>query len=48
MLIFFHASKNVKARDWVFPNWLTHRVHILEANGASYRLKDAKKRLKGS
>ena len=24
---------------------LTHRVHILEANGASYRLKDAKKRL---
>lgn len=25
---------------------LTHRVHILEANGASYRLKDAKKRLK--
>ena len=27
---------------------LTHRVHILEANGASYRLKDAKKRLKRS
>ena len=25
---------------------LTHRVHILEANGDSYRLKDAKKRLK--
>jgi DNA replication protein DnaC len=25
---------------------LTHRVHILEANGESYRLKDAKKRLK--
>ena len=25
---------------------LTHRVHILEANGASYRLKDAKARLK--
>ncbi len=25
---------------------LTHRVHILEANGTSYRLKDAKKRLK--
>jgi len=24
---------------------LTHRVHILEANGESYRLKDAKKRL---
>jgi DNA replication protein DnaC len=27
---------------------LTHRVHILEANGESYRLKDAKKRLKHS
>jgi hypothetical protein len=27
---------------------LTHRVHILEANGASYRLQDAKKRLKRS
>ena len=26
---------------------LTHRVHILEANGTSYRLQDAKKRLKG-
>ena len=26
---------------------LTHRVHILEANGESYRLRDAKKRLKG-
>lgn len=26
---------------------LTHRVHILEANGPSYRLADAKKRLKG-
>lgn len=25
---------------------LTHRVHILEANGESYRLKDAKKRSK--
>lgn len=25
---------------------LTHRVHILEANGQSYRLKDAQKRLK--
>ena len=25
---------------------LTHRVHILEANGESYRLADAKKRLK--
>jgi DNA replication protein DnaC len=25
---------------------LTHRVHILEANGASYRLTDAKRRLK--
>lgn len=25
---------------------LTHRVHILEANGESYRLKDAKKRMK--
>lgn len=25
---------------------LTHRVHILEANGASYRLQDAKKRIK--
>lgn len=25
---------------------LTHRVHILEANGESYRLKDSKKRLK--
>jgi DNA replication protein DnaC len=25
---------------------LTHRVHILEANGERYRLKDAKKRLK--
>lgn len=25
---------------------LTHRVHILEANGASYRLQDAKKRLR--
>ena len=25
---------------------LTHRVHILEANGTSYRLQDAKKRLK--
>jgi len=36
-----------------FENWtevlgserLTHRVHILEANGKSFRLKDAKKRL---
>ena len=27
---------------------LTHRVHILEANGASYHLADAKKRLKGA
>jgi DNA replication protein DnaC len=25
---------------------LTHRVHILEANGQSYRLKDAKRRMK--
>jgi DNA replication protein DnaC len=25
---------------------LTHRVHILEANGESYRLNDAKKRVK--
>jgi DNA replication protein DnaC len=25
---------------------LTHRVHILEANGESYRLKEAKKRRK--
>ncbi|MBM3875882.1 MAG: hypothetical protein FJ386_04070 [Verrucomicrobia bacterium] len=25
---------------------LTHRVHILEANGQSYRLQDAKERLK--
>ena len=25
---------------------LTHRVHILEANGQSYRLADAKRRLK--
>jgi DNA replication protein DnaC len=25
---------------------LTHRVHILEASGKSYRLKDAKARLK--
>ena len=25
---------------------LTHRVHILEANGESYRLADAKRRLK--
>jgi DNA replication protein DnaC len=25
---------------------LTHRVHILEANGESFRLKDAKKRIK--
>lgn len=27
---------------------LTHRVHILEASGTSYRLQDAKKRLKRS
>ena len=27
---------------------LTHRVHILEANGESYRLKEAKKRRKTS
>ena len=26
---------------------LTHRVHILEANGESYRLKEAKERRKG-
>lgn len=25
---------------------LTHRVHILEVNGPSYRLKESKKRLK--
>ena len=25
---------------------LTHRVHILEANGESHRLRDAKKRLR--
>lgn len=25
---------------------ITHRVHIIEANGESYRLKDAKKRTK--
>jgi len=25
---------------------LTHRVHILEANGESYRLQDSRKRLK--
>ena len=25
---------------------LTHRVHILEANGESYRLRDSKRRLK--
>ena len=27
---------------------LTHRVHILEANGESYRLKEAKKRRKST
>ena len=27
-------------------DWLIHRVHILEANGPSYRLSDAKRRLK--
>jgi len=27
---------------------LTHRVHILEADGQSYRLADAKRRLKKS
>jgi DNA replication protein DnaC len=27
---------------------LTHRVHILEANGESYRLREAKKRIKRS
>ena len=26
---------------------LTHRVHIIEANGQSYRLGEAKRRLKG-
>ena len=26
---------------------LTHRVHIIEANGQSYRLRQAKKRAKG-
>jgi DNA replication protein DnaC len=26
---------------------LTHRVHIIEANGQSYRLRESKKRLKG-
>ena len=26
---------------------LTHRVHILEANGQSYRLAESKKRLRG-
>ena len=25
---------------------LTHRVHILEANGPSYRLREAKRRLR--
>jgi DNA replication protein DnaC len=25
---------------------LTHRVHILEANGQSYRLRDSRRRLK--
>jgi DNA replication protein DnaC len=25
---------------------LTHRVHILEANGQSYRLRDSKRRLR--
>jgi DNA replication protein DnaC len=25
---------------------LTHRIHILEANGESYRLRDSKRRLK--
>jgi len=28
-------------------NRLTHRVHILEADGESYRLRDSKRRLKG-
>jgi DNA replication protein DnaC len=27
---------------------LTHRVHILEANGESYRLRDSKRRLKAT
>ena len=26
---------------------LTHRVHIIEANGQSYRLRESKRRLKG-
>ncbi|MBA7658651.1 hypothetical protein ES703_66610 [subsurface metagenome] len=26
---------------------LTHRVHIIEANGESYRLQDSKRRLRG-
>ena len=29
-----------------FLDRLTHRVHILEANGPSYRLADAKQRMK--
>ena len=27
---------------------LTHRIHILEANGESYRLSESRSRLKGS
>jgi len=29
-------------------DWLTHRVHILRANGPSHRPADAKRRLKAT
>ncbi len=29
----------------LFPAWFTHRCHILESNGESCRLKDARRRV---
>jgi DNA replication protein DnaC len=46
----FEAWPEVCGSEWLtgaILNHLTPRVHILEANGESYRLWDSKRRLKG-
>jgi len=40
-------AKEVEGLTGAILNRLTHRVHILEADGESYRLRDSKRRLKG-
>ena len=45
----FEAWPEVCGSEWLTGavlDRLAHRVHILEANGESYRLRDSKRRLK--